>query len=131
MLTRSQPTGGYELITAALFDEHLPELEPLYREAARIVRTGGWLVLIGYHPFFVLTGIPTHFDSASGETLAIECFVHLFSDHARAAIGPGWRLEEMTEGLVEASWLEHKPKLHRHPDEPVSFAMAWRLTGGV
>ena len=118
---------SYDLVTAALVDEHLAELGPLYREAARIARPGGYFVLVGYHPFFLLNGIPTHFDSASGEPLAIECYVHLFSDHVEAAHAAGWRLLEMREGLVDAAWLEHKPKWERYLAQPVSFALAWQL----
>jgi SAM-dependent methyltransferase len=119
--------GRYDLVTAVLVDEHLPDLAPLYREAARIARPGGNFVLVGYHPFFLLNGIPTHFDSASGEPLAIECYVHLFSDHVRAALSAGWELREMHEGLVDEAWLEHKPKWRRFLHQPVSFALAWQL----
>lgn len=118
---------AYDLVTAVLVDEHLAELGPLYREAARISRPGGWFVLVGYHPFFLLNGIPTHFDSASGESLAIECYVHLLSDHVRAALGADWQLREMEEGLVDDAWLEHKPKWRRYLGQPVSFAFAWEL----
>lgn len=116
----------YELATAVLVDEHLPDLGPMYREAARIVRSGGSFVLVGYHPFFLINGIPTHFDSASGEPLAIQCYVHLFSDHVRVAHAAGWRLLEMAEGLVDDAWIEHKPKWARFLDQPVSFAMVWQ-----
>jgi SAM-dependent methyltransferase len=121
------PGGEYGLVTVVLADEHLPGLGPLYREAARIAQPEGWCVLVGYHPFFLLNGIPTHFDSPSGEPLAIECYVHLFSDHVHAALQSGWRLREMQEGLVDEAWLEHKPKWRRYLRQPVSFAFVWRL----
>ncbi len=85
----SFPSDAYDLTTAVLVDEHLADLAPMYREAARITRPGGYFVLVGYHPFFLINGIPTHFDSASGEPLAIECYVHLFSDHVRCRAGGG------------------------------------------
>ncbi|HUG16677.1 MAG TPA: class I SAM-dependent methyltransferase, partial [Thermomicrobiales bacterium] len=57
-------SGAYDVVTASLVDEHLPDLRPMYREAARIVRPGGCFVLVGYHPWFMINGTPTHFDRA-------------------------------------------------------------------
>ena len=53
---------SYDLVSAGLADDHLPELLPLYQEAARLVRPQGYLVLLGYHPFFPLSGIPATFE---------------------------------------------------------------------
>ncbi len=64
--------GAYDIVTAALVDEHLPDVRPLYDEAARITRPRGSFVLVGYHPFFLLSGIPTHFNSASRGPVTIE-----------------------------------------------------------
>lgn len=118
--------GAYDLVTAVLVDEHLPALQPLYREAARIARSGGWLVLVGYHPFFLMSGIPTHFNSASAGPVTIECYVHLLSDHVRAALAAGWSLREMHEGLIDDAWLAKKPQWDRYRNQPVSFAMVWQ-----
>lgn len=120
------PDDTYDLVTAVLVDEHLPELGPLYQEAARISRASSWFVLVGYHPFFLLNGVPTHFDSATGEPLAIECYIHLFSDHVRAAMASGWELREMREAVVDCAWLEHKPTWDRYLGQPISFTMVWR-----
>src|SRR5512147_1098564 len=67
------PPAHYDLITTCLVDEHLADLAPLYRESARLARPGAAHVLVGFNPFFILkSGMPTHFDAASGEPLAIE-----------------------------------------------------------
>lgn len=116
----------YDLVTVSLADEHLPDLHPLYHEAARISRPGGYFVLVGYHPFFLMSGIPTHYNSASGEPVAIECYVHLFSDHLRAALTAGWSLREMHEGLIDDDWLAQKPKWRQYEHHPISFAMVWQ-----
>src|SRR4051812_10201711 len=47
------PPSAFDLITICLVDEHLAELAPLYREAARLAEPGAALVLIGFHPFFI------------------------------------------------------------------------------
>ena len=116
---------SYLTAKAVLVDEHLATLVPLYREAARLLRAGGRFVLIGYHPHFLMLGIPTHFDRPSGEPVAIECHVHLTSDHIRAAHGAGLRLVEMDEGVVDEAWIEAKTRWAAYRHQPVSFAMVW------
>jgi SAM-dependent methyltransferase len=122
------PAARYELCTQVLADEHLPDLRPLYREVARLTRRGGLFVIVGYHPHFLMAGIPTHFDRAPGESITIRSYVHLLSDHVKAAHEAAWSLQEMDEGLVDADWLRKKPQWERYAGLPVSFAMVWRLS---
>ena len=116
----------YGLAMEALADEHIDDLGPLYAEAARITRPGGHFVLVGYHPHFLMLGVPTHFDRADGESVAIQCHVHLFADHVAAAHRTGWSLAEMVEGCIDQAWLARRPRLARYRGHPVSFAMVWR-----
>jgi SAM-dependent methyltransferase len=118
--------GTYELCTQALADEHLPEVEPLYREISRVTRPGGVFVLVGYHPAFLMAGVPTHFDRAPGESVTIRSYVHLLSDHVKAAHAAGFALGEMDEGLVDDAWLRKKPQWRDYAGLPVSFSMVWR-----
>jgi SAM-dependent methyltransferase len=120
------PVATYDLITEVLGDEHLADLSPLYSEVARLLSPGGSFVIVGYHSHFLMSGIPTHFDSASGEPLAIESYVHLFSDHVQAAFAANLQLIEMHEGVVDEEWLAKKPQWRMLLNHPVSFAMAWR-----
>jgi SAM-dependent methyltransferase len=123
----SLPAAAYDLATAVLADEHLPVLDPLYDEAARLVRPGGWLVLVGYHPFFTMMyGIPTHFDGPLGEPVAIETHVHLLSDHTQAGLRAGWTLQGMEEGVIDEAWVLRKPRWATYLHRPVSFAFAWQ-----
>ncbi len=116
----------YDLGIQSLADEHLPDLKPLYREVARVVKPGGIFVLVGYHPQFLMAGMPTHFDRASGEPVTIRSYVHLLSDHVKAAHASGWSLVEMDEGLVDDTWLRKKPKWDKYFGLPISFVMVWR-----
>jgi len=118
--------GSYSLICQSLADEHLPELGPLYAEAFRLAAPGGLFVVIGYHPWFLMSGMPTHFRDASGRNFAIDSHVHLFADHAAAALQAGWRLQELSEGLIDEAWIAAKPKWTVHRGRPISFAWVWR-----
>jgi ubiquinone/menaquinone biosynthesis C-methylase UbiE len=124
--TTRLPAETYDLCTQSLADEHLPELGPLYREVARVTRPGGDFVIVGFHPQFLMAGMPTHFDRAPGEPVTIRSYVHLLSDHVKAAGATGWRLQEMDEGLVDDAWLRKKPKWDVYRGRPISFAMVWR-----
>ena len=122
--------GAYDLVTTCLVDEHLNDLRPLYREAARLLQPGGAHVLVGYHPYFIMaSGIPTHFDRKPGESIAIETYVHLFSDHVAAARAAHLSLVEMRERLVDDTWIALKPRWGPYRDHPVSFVMVWRKAG--
>ena len=119
-------SGAYDVIVQSLADEHLKDLGPLYRETARLAAPGGAFVIVGYHPHFLMSGVPTHFNSSSGEPVAVESYVHLTSDHVAAARAAGWTLEEMAEGVIDDAWIAKKPKWERFRHHPVSFAMVWR-----
>lgn len=124
------PSGSYDLVTEVLADEHLPELLPLYREAARLANSDGRFVLVGYHPHFLMSGVPTHFRRADGESVTIESHVHLTSDHVAAAHASGFRLLEMIEGIIDETWIAAKPKWARFRNHPVSFAFVWQSNPG-
>jgi SAM-dependent methyltransferase len=119
------PGAAFDLVTQFLADEHMADLAPVYAEAARLARPGGAFVLVGFHPWFLISGVPTHFDRAPGEPVAIESHVHLFADHVRAAHAAGFRLAELEEGVIDDAWVALKPKWQAYRDRPVSFAFAW------
>jgi SAM-dependent methyltransferase len=120
-------SGAYDLVVSCLVDEHLPDLRPLYRETWRLAEPGGSLVLVAFHPHFIMaTGMPTHFRNGSGEDVAIATHIHLLSDQVSAALQAGWTLVEMREGLVDERWLAAKPKWRHLLNHPVSVAFVWR-----
>jgi SAM-dependent methyltransferase len=123
------PAATYDLCLQSLADEHLPDLRPLYREVARVTRPGGSFVLVGFHPQFLMAGVPTHFDRRPGEPVTIRSYVHLVSDHVKAARAVDWALLEMEEGLIDEAWLLKKPKWKDYVGQPISFAMRWRQPG--
>ncbi|MGE4132146.1 MAG: class I SAM-dependent methyltransferase [Bdellovibrionales bacterium] len=118
--------GRFEVVTNSLADEHLPDLFPLYQEAFRVTKDWGYYVTVGYHPFFLLTGVPTHFDRADGQSISIKNYIHMFSDHFAAATRAGWRLRELHERVVDEKWVAQKPSWQKHVGKPISFLLAWQ-----
>jgi SAM-dependent methyltransferase len=124
------PAGEYDLVMSSLVDEHLADLRPLYAEASRLARPDATFVLVGFHPHFIMaSGMPTHFDSASGEPVAIETHVHLLSEHVMTGLEAGWVLVEMRERVIDDAWLALKPKWESHRGQPIAFAFVWRRPG--
>ncbi len=74
------------------------------------MQPGGVFVIVGYHPYFLLNGIPTHFNRQSGEPVAIRTYVHLLSDHVKAAMGVGLTLLEMDERVIDDTFIAVKSK---------------------
>ncbi len=124
------PGEAYDLCMQSLADEHLPDLRPLYEETARVTKPGGYFVIVGFHPQFLMAGMPTHFDRKPGEPITIRSYVHLLSQHVKSAHGFGWSLLEMDEGLIDDEWLESKPKWQGYFGLPISFVMVWRRPAG-
>ena len=120
------PAHSCDLVNVGLADEHLPDLLPLYQEATRLVRSRGSLVVICYHPFFQLSGVPTTFEQRPGERVTIEGYVHLFSDHVQAANVCGWQLRELYERLIDEAWVAGRPHAASRLGWPVSFACLWQ-----
>jgi SAM-dependent methyltransferase len=116
----------YQLCTLVLADEHLAELKPVFDEAARLLMPQGYFVLVGYHPFFLMNGLPTHFHRGNGEAIAIESHIHLLSDHFQAGAEAGLVLIELRECVIDEQWLLGKPKWRKYLGWPVSFAMVWK-----
>lgn len=123
------PGGVADLVTCVLAIEHLPELAAFYAELARLVRPGGLAIVIGYHPHFLLNGIPTHFRIGAGDeaedNLAIENTIHLASDHVRAAHAQGFVLRAMDERVVDDDMVARLPTWCRHAGHPASHLLAW------
>ncbi len=117
---------AYDLVIVSLADEHLPEVAPLYKEAARLARSQGYLALVGYHPFFQLSGVPTTFEPSPGVRATIEGYIHLFSEHVEAANAHGWLLREMYERTIDDTWVAQRPQAARHKGWPVSYLFLWQ-----
>jgi SAM-dependent methyltransferase len=123
--------ADYDLAISSFAACHISDLAGFYAEAARLARRGGKIIVIDYHPFMLLKGVPTHFNKPTGEPVAIANVIHLIGDHIEAGRRAGLIVLELHEQLVDAEWVEQnrrlfgEPRMAAHVGHPVSFAMVW------
>ncbi|WP_167771227.1 class I SAM-dependent DNA methyltransferase [Bradyrhizobium niftali] len=126
MLFSGLPSTSYDLIINSMAVEHVEDLEVYYAESSRLLKADGLLVTIGFHQYFLLNGIPTHFDRRDGSQVAIRNYIHLFSDHFTAATANDFTLAEVEEAVVDRSWIAERPAWRRYVNKPVSYMLVWR-----
>jgi len=89
--------ANFDVVVETLVLEHLPELGPLFAEAARVLRPGGRLLLAELHPYRQLLGRQARIETADGEATLIRAFTRSVSDFVGAGLGAGFTLKAMTE----------------------------------
>jgi len=110
-------TASADGVAAHLVLEHVEHLGPVFGEAARVLRPGGWLYVSEFHPFRQLRGGRARFEQASGPS-EVEAYIHLHGDFFAAGQAHGFALEAMGE------WLEDRPDAATTP--PRLLTMFWR-----
>lgn len=75
---------SFDLITCSLALEHIENIDFIFGEANRVLRSGGLFYVGELHPFKQYQGSKAKFETAAG-TFALECFVHHVSDFFAAA----------------------------------------------
>lgn len=84
------------------------------------------LAIVDYHPFFLLRGIPTHFEHPdSGERIAIVNHIHALSEHFGAGQRNGFTLREFEERFVDEAWADASPNFAKHLGLPITFLMVF------
>jgi ubiquinone/menaquinone biosynthesis C-methylase UbiE len=125
-----------DLITCALALTHVPDLGPVLREFARVLRSGGTVVLSDIHPFNTalgasLAGFPGA-DITQGIPYVVNRF-HPLSSYIRAFNEAGLSIAECIEPEFGDAQLERLPSYQMYPEATrtsftgLPYLLIWRL----
>ncbi len=89
--------GAVDAVVAMLVLEHVEALEPVFREAARVLRADGEMFVCELHPFRQLEGVRARFADEDGEPVPIPAWLHMASDYVNAAIAVGLTVAHLGE----------------------------------
>ncbi len=104
--------ASFELVVGNLVLEHISNLEPVFAEAARVLRDGGVLFLAELHPYRQLKGGQAHFtDAQSGGTLRVPAFIHGTAEFVNAGLDAGLQLRRLGEHLESGAPAGAPPRL--------------------
>ena len=78
------PENQFDLITCSLALEHIENINFVFGQARKVLRTGGLFYIGELHPFKQYQGSKARFDTESG-VFELECFVHHISEFFAAA----------------------------------------------
>ncbi len=88
--------GSVDLVTCNLVLEHVENLGFIFREAARVLTTGGRLFVSELHPFRQYQGVVARFERDAAR-IEIPAFVHHISDFLAAATSHTLALLDLKE----------------------------------
>ncbi|HLK72692.1 MAG TPA: class I SAM-dependent methyltransferase [Streptosporangiaceae bacterium] len=112
------PDDCADVIICALALEHVPRLEPVLAEFARVLRPGGDLVISDIHPEHLTRGSAMTVRGPAGEPRIAPTYRHQLGDYLRAALRHGLQVKRCEERrAVPAS----KP-----PAEPATEIGDWQ-----
>lgn len=113
-IRRRWPVRGssVDAVVGNLLLEHVRQLGPIYREAARVLRPGGQLLLCELHPDRQRQGSQAHFtDAAIGRTVRVTAYRHTVGEYVNGGIGAGLCLRHLGEWLEPGAPSDAPPRL--------------------
>lgn len=94
--------AAVDLVVCALALTHIPALEPVIAEFARVLRPGGHLVISDVHSERVAWGANPTVRGPDGQPGRLSSYRHLVGDYLRAALPVGLRLRRCEEPVPPA-----------------------------
>jgi SAM-dependent methyltransferase len=91
------PADSADVVVCALALVHVPRLEPVLAEFARVLRPGGDLVISDIHHEHVAWGSVIKARGPAGEPLIVDSYRHKLGDYLRAALSAGLEIRRCEE----------------------------------
>jgi ubiquinone/menaquinone biosynthesis C-methylase UbiE len=90
------PDDSFDLITCSLALEHIENIDFVFSEANRVLKTGGRFYFGELHPFKQYQGSKARFDTGAG-VFELECFVHHVAEFFAAGKNNNFEVIELKE----------------------------------
>jgi ubiquinone/menaquinone biosynthesis C-methylase UbiE len=94
------PDDSVDVIVCALALEHVPRLDPVVAEFARVLRPGGDLVISDCHHEIITRGSVMTTRGPAGEPRIAPTYRHQLGDYLRAALSNGMQVKRCEEPRV-------------------------------
>jgi ubiquinone/menaquinone biosynthesis C-methylase UbiE len=88
--------NSFDLITCSLALEHIKDIDFVFGQARKVLRTGGLFYIGELHPFKQYQGTKARFDNGD-RVFELECFVHHLSEFFAAAKNNNFELLGLKE----------------------------------
>jgi SAM-dependent methyltransferase len=111
-----------DVLTTGLSLTHVPDLQPVVAEFARVLCPGGSAVISDIHPDLLYRGSIVTWETAAGEPQVAASYRHSVAEYVRAALAAGFRLCRLEE-LWSGDTGDPEPSSR----EPATDLGPWRL----
>jgi SAM-dependent methyltransferase len=112
------PGDSVDTVLCGLALVHVPDLDPVMAEFARVLRPGGQLVIADVHQQLVLAGSVVHARGPGGEPELVATYRHSAGDYLRAALPYGLQVRRCEEPHL-------RPRTPPAPTTPEAGAGGW------
>jgi len=88
--------ANFDIVTFSLVLEHISDLDFIFQQASRVLRTDGFVYLGELHPFKQYLGTKARFEK-NAEMQFVECYNHHISEFVQAAESNGFKIFRLQE----------------------------------
>jgi SAM-dependent methyltransferase len=107
------PDGAFDLVVCALALDHCPDLARCVGEIARVVRSGGSVIISLFHPMSATLGGGAFYRGADGERGVVDKAEHGIADYITAFVRSGLEINACVEACVGCARISHDARRER------------------
>jgi ubiquinone/menaquinone biosynthesis C-methylase UbiE len=128
-LTKPLPfdDAAFDGVLSCLALEHIADVAAFFREARRVCKPGGGLVVTDMHPAMRLRGVQANFDDIEAMlSIRVQGYEHPVSEYVTAALAAGLAIESIEEHKGNEALVDRSPRMAKYVGWPMLVAMRAR-----